>query len=131
MGSVDLKMHRSFIDSIMADPHDAASKLAYADWLRDRGLDDIAYAFEWAARRGRHPHVSPAKRSVRWNFVPWGKTRALHDQGQFLPYILYAALGQNRPLPPELRKLGRFFRAFSHLAEALRVMRDAVSLEGP
>lgn len=44
-----------WLKQIEDDPGDVVTKLAYADWLRDRGEDARAAAWAWMARRGMFP----------------------------------------------------------------------------
>lgn len=43
-----------WLKQIEADPRDAVTQLAFADWLRERGEDRLADAWAWMARRGKY-----------------------------------------------------------------------------
>jgi hypothetical protein len=118
-----------------ADPSDRTTALALADWLEEfagrqqfgssLGSLDMAFALRWCAARKRWPARSPKGKSVTW-------TTLAHRQRKDYPHQLPRAVwGAIRPKPRELlarwRSLDAAYRA---LASALRVLRDAVALEG-
>lgn len=56
-----------WLKQITADPKDAATQLLFAEWLRDEGDDDTAFAWEWMARSRKWPggvDKSPGPRHV-------------------------------------------------------------------
>lgn len=107
---------------------DPAHKLAYADWLRDHGRVDLAYACEWAARRGLHPAISPAGRVVRWRRAPKVIVQRRRPRPESLPAPVFDALPW-RPRVPRGKESSPY-DALTALAAALYRLRVLVSLSG-
>jgi uncharacterized protein (TIGR02996 family) len=98
-------------------PADPAPKLVFADWLAERGRDPLAHALRWCAARGRHPHVSPAGKSVYWQRGSRGA------RGTFnLPGPVFDRLRGKRRRPV-LRVYLTARAAFEALAAALEELR--------
>jgi uncharacterized protein (TIGR02996 family) len=76
----------AFIDAI-SEERAAVHKLAYADWLEERGRADEAHAYRWAAHRDRHPKVTPAWKHCVWQMEPPGQKQ---KASYHLPRELFA-----------------------------------------
>jgi uncharacterized protein (TIGR02996 family) len=95
---------------------DPAPKLVFADWLQERGRDGLAHALRWCAARGRHPHVSPAGKSVYWQRGSRGARGAFNLPGPVFDRLR----GKRRPV---LRVYPSVRAAFEALAAALGELR--------
>ena len=107
---------KGLLDALEKHPGDQASMLAYSDWLSDQGRDDEAFAWLWAARRGRWPYKQDSLYS--WGLDP--------KESSGVPKVLYEALG--RGLLCRWR-IG-LQASFALLGEALAVLREAVRIPG-
>ena len=61
----------AFLLALEADPSDALSRLAYADWLEEQGYDARAACLRWTARAGKRP--SPANIKSAGACLWWAK----------------------------------------------------------
>jgi uncharacterized protein (TIGR02996 family) len=116
----DLQTGQNILMSIKAEPTDFARYLVFADWLRDRGRHDLAYAYEWAGRRGFYPYRSPGQQRC-W----WGRQKAGRRSPNNLPQILFDSI---RPRPGRVWQCRTWEAAFERLAELLRKIRQTVAL---
>ncbi len=66
---------RAVYRNLLTHPGDPAIMQVFADVLTDCGMDDLAYAYRWAAERGRWPFV----RTERDSNPPWNDTRKVYD----------------------------------------------------
>lgn len=123
MAGMSRKMERAFLDDIRDGPLDPAPKLAFADWLRDEGRADLAFAMHWCASAGRHP-ASFVGGSVAWH--------RRHSNGLgSLPSIIHEAIFS---CLPKARRLWRadyrtLRAAFISLSVALRRLLDLLQME--
>jgi uncharacterized protein (TIGR02996 family) len=65
---MSVSMEQAFESALDESPFDGATRLAYADWLRDNGRDDEADLQQWLAARRKAPRWEEDKDSVRF----WG-----------------------------------------------------------
>lgn len=112
----------------------AATMLVFADALEERDHDAVAFAYRWAAHRGKWP----MKRNASWRVQMYGTHRTLRSEPKFwqcydwdvygrqyfinvpesamLTYTLWNAIKSEKHAP---NKYGGVHRAFKLLAEAL------------
>lgn len=114
----------AFLADIEANPRDPAPKLAFADWLRDQGQTQLAYAYEWAARRGRHPACADLTRGWFWERIRKGANQNIVHRPPLIPWMIFDSL----PKPHQYRKTMK--EAFGALAVALFKVRYAASWDG-
>jgi uncharacterized protein (TIGR02996 family) len=73
-----VKRREELLETVRANPHDASAKLIYADWLGDKGEDDLAHAYRWMAQNGKWPYYRVA--SMMENRWAWTiKERVYHN----------------------------------------------------
>lgn len=108
-----------WLKQIEADPKDAATKLAYADWLRDRGEDRLANAWEWMARRGKMPARTGLKAAKWWWY---GAAMYVHDDPDDLPEEVFAAL----PTEGTFEKAWGCWVCFDTLGDAVAALAAAL-----
>lgn len=123
-----VQMRTSFLADVEANPSDPAPKLAFADWLRDMENEYLAYAYEWAARRGRHPCQRQSVQPWMW-FWMWGRLIKRAKKGKvqpphMLPWMIYESM-----VRPD-RCCRSMAACFIELATALSAVRYAVSWDG-
>lgn len=126
----EFSMHDNFLADVRDHPADPAPKLVLADWLEERDLTDLAFAYRWAGRRKRHPDVTEARRYYSWGTLLQGRRGGGQRKPVYphqLPPLIFGLLR-----PVRNRKSGRMrYRtlpdAFEALADALQRLRDAVA----
>jgi uncharacterized protein (TIGR02996 family) len=66
-----------FLREIEDRPTDNALKCLFADWLEERGEDDLAFAFRWCAFHDKHPTLTDITSAWVWvSFSSSDKNRA-------------------------------------------------------
>jgi hypothetical protein len=102
------------------------SKQVYADWLDDNGQSDLAFAYRWAARRGKYPSLSLGGRCATWYAV---MNPAHAGQSHKLPApVIDAMAGVTDRRVTRFRNCAGVGEAFEVLAEALAKLRRLVEL---
>lgn len=105
-----------FIATMIERKGDPATLKVYADWLEQRGECDLAYAYRWAASRGRWPDEYAPR---RWY---WDDVSVISGRSEIAPLVkaaIRAVGGTSYASIPH---------AFSTLADALAQLRKDVAI---
>lgn len=130
---------RAFLDAILESPGDPVHKMAYADWLREPeregppphpfrpdGRRRYADAWEWMARCGRMPRVSPLRRSASWMRRSYQPGPRRIEPAAALPRAVFGCLPKGQHI---FTGAVAAEHAVVALAEALAECRSSCSLE--
>lgn len=118
---------KAFWTAIKADPNDRLAQLVFADWLDENGQPRLAFAFRWAAARGRYPFVTQARKLACWSVVRKGQHRPVYSHQ--LPRLVYDRLRDGAIFDMH-RQYANVMRAFHVLADTLAVIRDVIDPDG-
>ena len=86
--------HDDFLKAVEADPSLPGPKLVYADWLEEDGNDALAFAYRWAAKRGKWPNGLTHGAIVHYKHAQythaWATFNSVGSQEHYvLPDIVY------------------------------------------
>jgi uncharacterized protein (TIGR02996 family) len=118
---------RALFQNVLDNPTDPAAKNIYADWLEEHNLERLAYAYRWAAARGRHPYVERGK-DPEDDIVLWDRQRGRKAPVKHfhrLPRTVFLAL--RPPLIRGVHQCDSVAHAFVMLADALWRLQRAAS----
>lgn len=101
-------------------PRDEMAVLA--DWLDEHGEPDLAFAYRWAAGRGRYPIVTPKRKWAFWSTLSRGQHKPAwpHQLPREVFHWLKPSRGKCRYRDVAM--------AFVRLAAALKRLRDCLSV---
>lgn len=95
------------------DPEDWNTRLAFADWLNDRGELELEQGQRWQVKHQKHPCLC---RDGEWT---WFMTLGIRDEYDDLARPLFARLKSSRNQDPAWRDYETMAQAEQDLAQAL------------
>lgn len=111
----------AFVAAILETPDDAAPKGVFADWLDERGDDQLACAFRWMAWKKRHPSnwkdAYTEAQIWEWTSGPDHKPNALPN------YIV----GSNATISASWFRGKTFLESVAHLSDRLEFLKEELS----
>lgn len=51
---------------VLQEPTNQEVKLVFADYLEEHGNPDLAFAYRWAAKHGKYPHIYTNGKCAGW-----------------------------------------------------------------
>ncbi len=81
---------KAFFDAIAADPGSPATKLVFADWIAERGMESdhfVELALRWCAKHNKWPRHLKGKRG--WRFYWVGTVEAAKKPHNITAHVLF------------------------------------------